>query len=84
MLGTRAARSLLGRRWASTKGLVKMELEEDAGPKVVILGAGCAGLSAADRLFCAGMKDVVVLEATDRVGGRVLSGWLGDSQVSRN
>jgi putrescine oxidase len=37
---------------------------------VVIIGAGVAGLSAATRLLDAG-HDVVVLEARDRVGGRV-------------
>ena len=37
---------------------------------VVVLGAGLAGLVAARRL-AAGGTDVVVLEARDRVGGRV-------------
>lgn len=38
--------------------------------KVVIIGAGCAGLSAAYTLKKSGV-DFVVLEATDRYGGRV-------------
>ncbi|WP_426122577.1 flavin monoamine oxidase family protein [Pararhizobium sp. PWRC1-1] len=37
---------------------------------VIVAGAGFAGLSAADVLVSAGL-DVVVLEARDRVGGRV-------------
>jgi cation diffusion facilitator CzcD-associated flavoprotein CzcO len=41
--------------------------------KVLIIGAGAAGLAAVDRLHRAGVTDFVVLEAGDRVGGRVWS-----------
>ncbi|MGX5696719.1 flavin monoamine oxidase family protein [Agromyces soli] len=41
---------------------------------VVVIGAGAAGLTAATKLVAAG-KRVVVLEARDRVGGRL---WTGD------
>ena len=37
---------------------------------VIVVGAGFSGLSAADVLVSAGL-DVIVLEARDRVGGRV-------------
>ena len=33
---------------------------------VVVVGAGIAGLSAAEHLWSNGFKDVVVLEASDR------------------
>ena len=45
--------------------------------KVVIVGAGFAGLSAARELVKKGVKDVVVLEARDRVGGRTWTRRLG-------
>jgi lysine-specific histone demethylase 1 len=38
--------------------------------KVVVIGAGIAGLAAAQQLKSFGME-VVVLEARDRVGGRI-------------
>jgi monoamine oxidase len=47
---------------------------------VVVVGAGLAGLTCARALVAAG-KDVVVLEARDRVGGRTLNHDLGDGQV---
>ncbi|XP_029460833.1 spermine oxidase-like [Rhinatrema bivittatum] len=40
-------------------------------PKIVIIGAGFAGLAAASTLLKQGLKNVLVLEAMDRVGGRV-------------
>ncbi|MCB9532185.1 MAG: FAD-dependent oxidoreductase [Myxococcales bacterium] len=42
------------------------------GQRVVVVGAGVAGLTAARSLAMAG-RDVVVVEARDRVGGRVHS-----------
>ncbi len=38
----------------------------------IVVGAGVAGLTAADRLVAAG-RDVIVLEARERVGGRTLT-----------
>ncbi|KAL6643034.1 hypothetical protein ACP70R_021215 [Stipagrostis hirtigluma subsp. patula] len=42
-----------------------------AGPKVIIIGAGMSGISAGKRLSDAGITDFVILEATDRIGGRI-------------
>ncbi len=41
-------------------------------PRVVVIGAGLAGLSVAHRLLGAGIEPLV-LEAQDRVGGRILT-----------
>ncbi len=48
--------------------------------RVVVVGAGFAGLAAADALR-AGGSEVTVLEARDRVGGRVWSVPFGDGAV---
>ena len=42
-------------------------------PSVVIIGAGAAGIAAARRLAESGFLDVKVLEAQDRIGGRIHS-----------
>ncbi|WP_086845993.1 flavin monoamine oxidase family protein [Amycolatopsis kentuckyensis] len=47
---------------------------------VVVVGAGLAGLTTARELTAAG-RDVVVLEARDRVGGRTVNHDLGDGKV---
>jgi monoamine oxidase len=47
---------------------------------VVVVGAGLAGLAAARRLTAEGVS-AVVLEARERVGGRVLNEPIGDGKV---
>ena len=48
--------------------------------EVVIVGAGLAGLVAARTLAAEG-RDVMVVEARDRVGGRLLNEPIGDGKV---
>ena len=48
---------------------------------MVIIGAGTAGLSAANHLLQTGLVDVCVLEGSDRVGGRVHTSEIGNHIV---
>ncbi len=50
--------------------------------KVVIVGAGLAGIGAAQKLFEAGIDDVLILEAQSKIGGRVLSSWQNTGEFS--
>jgi len=43
----------------------------------VIVGAGISAVAAANLLVSEGINDIVLLEATDRVGGRIWSIDLG-------
>jgi monoamine oxidase len=52
-------------------------VREQVGADVCVVGAGYAGLTAARRLSQQG-RSVVVLEARDRVGGRIWTEPLGD------
>lgn len=56
-------------------GMTKLRAEV----RVVVVGAGLAGLSAAADLLRRGFKDIVVLEASERVGGRLHSVCLYDA-----
>lgn len=40
---------------------------------VIIIGAGMAGLSAANHLLKNGIKDFLIIEARNRIGGRIIS-----------
>lgn len=50
------------------------------GRRVVVVGAGIAGLAAAHRLLESGAR-VTVLEASDRVGGKLLPGEIAGARV---
>ncbi|CAD6265937.1 unnamed protein product [Miscanthus lutarioriparius] len=46
-------------------------LAATVGPRVIVVGAGMSGISAAKRLSDAGVTDLLILEATDHIGGRM-------------
>ena len=56
------------------------ETRTGPGGRVVVIGGGIAGLAAAHRLL-AGGSDVTVLEASDRVGGKLLPGRIAGVRV---
>ncbi|KAJ4436713.1 hypothetical protein ANN_16845 [Periplaneta americana] len=47
--------------------------------QVVVVGAGAAGVAAAARLMERGVKDIVILEAEERMGGRIHTVLFGDA-----
>ncbi|XP_043917940.1 spermine oxidase [Protopterus annectens] len=61
----------------STDDPLSSGLRRTRHPRIVVIGAGLAGLSAAKTLLESGFTDVTVLEASDRIGGRVQSVKLG-------
>ena len=89
MQGSRITRrGLIGGAAAGT-AITVMPAAASAAPKqpsarsadVVVIGAGLAGLTAARQVVAAG-RSALVLEARDRVGGRVLSHTLPDGSPS--
>ncbi|KAB0797117.1 hypothetical protein PPYR_08111 [Photinus pyralis] len=55
--------------------------KERNSSRVVIVGAGAAGLAASKRLLDHGFDDFIILEANDRVGGRIHSVRFGDAII---
>lgn len=51
------------------------------GVSIVIVGAGAAGIAAASKLLENGFDDVKILEAEDRIGGRICSVELQGSML---
>lgn len=49
--------------------------------KVLIIGAGMAGLSAANHLIKNGFKDFKILEARNRIGGRIIQIDIGSAKI---
>lgn len=49
--------------------------------KVLIVGAGAAGLSAANSLISNGIKDILIVEARNRIGGRIISIDMDSSRI---
>ncbi|XP_076759373.1 peroxisomal N(1)-acetyl-spermine/spermidine oxidase [Xylocopa sonorina] len=50
-------------------------------PKIIIIGAGAAGIAAATRLIEKGLENVTILEGKDRIGGRICTVEFSDNIV---
>ncbi|XP_014778480.1 spermine oxidase [Octopus bimaculoides] len=48
-----------------------LTIKNGVQPKIVIIGAGIAGISAAEYLIKNGFTDITILEASNRTGGRI-------------
>ena len=55
-------------------------IDESTSHDVIVVGAGAAGLYAAKTLQSLGYETLVI-EATDRIGGRIKSATLGDMRI---
>ncbi|XP_011305478.1 spermine oxidase [Fopius arisanus] len=56
-------------------------LSSDESPSVIIIGAGSSGIAAASKLLQNGVHDVTILEAENRIGGRVYSTRIGEYMI---
>lgn len=48
-------------------------------PSVIIVGAGASGIAAASKLLNNGFRNITILEAEDRIGGRLYTTQFGKS-----
>lgn len=83
-LSTDAPATVHGARASGAVTAEVLLVDLDEGARVVVVGAGAAGAAAARVLADAGV-DVVVVEARDRVGGRIATvtpdGWPGPIEL---
>lgn len=49
--------------------------------KIIIIGAGPSGIAAATKLFQHGFQNITILEAQNRIGGRIYTAPFGDSLI---
>ncbi|XP_017863457.1 PREDICTED: spermine oxidase-like [Drosophila arizonae] len=65
----------------STRTTAERKTKQTA--RIVIIGAGASGIAAATRLLELGFRNVKILEAESRVGGRINTVPFGDSVVDK-
>lgn len=50
-------------------------------PKILVIGAGSSGIAAATKLYENGLTNITILEAEDKIGGRINSVEFGGSVI---
>ncbi|KAF7695423.1 hypothetical protein HF521_007146 [Silurus meridionalis] len=56
-------------------------IQEVLQPRIVVVGAGAAGLGAAIKLNHLGFKNIIIVEACQQVGGRIAKANIGNAWV---
>ena len=54
-------------------GLVELNHALTLNSPIVIIGGGVSGIAAANQLISSGFRNVTILEAENRLGGRIYS-----------
>jgi monoamine oxidase len=67
-------------RWKRSALSLHLTVMTNGSQDVIVIGAGMAGLTAARALAEAGLK-VLVIEAQDRIGGRIWTKHIGDEAI---
>lgn len=52
-----------------------------SNPRIIIIGAGAAGIAAAAKLYENGLKNIQILEGESRIGGRIYTIPFGDCVI---
>lgn len=55
----------------------------DKNDRIIIVGSGAAGIAAASRLIDNGFTNVTILEAQNRIGGRVFTTKIGKKKKKK-
>lgn len=65
---------------AAKSSLMPIRMTYD-DPRIIIIGAGAAGLSCATKLMEFGFENISILEAENRIGGRIHTQQFGDNVI---
>ena len=57
--------------------LIQVQATNNGDPRIIIVGCGVSGIAAATRLLQNGFNNITIIEAENRIGGRVYSREFG-------